>query len=77
MDARHLTTADMVYTQQFLIRSIFCPRLFTVNILYDFIGQRNGCAAGVIELVHVVRLLHLYIVLWKLIHDFSKITVYG
>ena len=38
MDARHLTTTDMIHTKVFLICCIFLPGLFTVDIFHDFIG---------------------------------------
>ena len=77
VDARHLTTTDMIDAQELLVRRILLPRLLTVDILHDFIGQRDGRATGMVEFVHMVRLLHLHIVLRELIHDLRQITVHG
>ena len=77
MNARHLTTADMIHTQQFGVCGILCPGFLTVDILHYLLGQRDSRTTGMVELMHMVRLLHLHIVLWELIHDFSQVTVDG
>ena len=44
MDARHLTTADIIHTQQFRVCRLLCPSLLAVQTLYDLFCQRDGCA---------------------------------
>ena len=77
MNARHLTTTDMIHTQQFRVCRILCPGFLAVDILHNLLGQRDSRTTGMVELMHMMRLLHLYIVLWELIHDFSQVTVDG
>ena len=77
MNARHLATTDVVNTQELLVCGILLPGFLAIDALYNLFGQRDGCTAGVVELVHVVRLLHLHVVLGKLVHDFRQVTVDG
>ena len=77
MDARHLTSADMIHTEILLVCRILFPSLLTINAFHNFIGQCDGCARGMVELVHMVCLLHLHIILRELIHDFRQITVHS
>ena len=77
MDARHLTTADMIHTQILLVCGILLPSLLAVDILHNLLCQRDGCATGVVEFMHMVRFLHLHIVLRELVHDLCQITVHG
>ena len=76
MNTWHLTTADMVNTQQLRVGGVFCPCLLTVYLLYNLFCQRNCRSTGMVELMHMMRLLHLHIILWELVHDLCQITVY-
>ena len=77
MDAWHLATTDMVDAQQLRVGGVLGPRFLAVDILYDALSQRNSRATRVVQLVHVMGFLHLYVVLWELVHNLSQILVHS
>ena len=90
MYARHLVAANAGYGQLLglefrrrhlgavgLMLEAFHPLRLTLQVGNDILGQRDGSARGSIELMHMVRFLHLDVVLWKTVHDTGKIAVHG
>ena len=77
VDTRHLSATDMINTQELLVRRILLPSLLTVDIFHNFIGQCDSRTTGMIELMHMVRLLHLHIILWELVHNLGQISVHS
>ena len=77
MDARYLTTADMIHTQILLVSGILLPSLLAVDILHNLLSQRDSRTTGMVEFMHMMRLLHLHVILRELVHDLCQITVHG
>ena len=66
----------MVYAQHLGVGSILSPSLLAVDVLHYLFSQCDGCSAGMVELMHMMGLLHLHVVLWKLVHDLCQVSVY-
>ena len=77
VDARHLTSADVVYTKKFRVGGVFGPAFLTLQTCYNLLAQCDGRARGMVELMHVVGLLQLHVVLRELVHNLSQVAVDG
>ena len=73
----HLTTTDVIHTQQFGIGGFLCPSFLSVQIGYNLLCQRDSRTTGMVQFMHMVGFLQFYIILGELVHDLGQIAVYS
>lgn len=77
VDAGNLVATNVIYAEYLGRRLVETPTLFTVEILYNLLGQSNSSTGGRIQLVDVMGLYQINIVLAETIHDLCQIGVDG
>ena len=89
MNARHLALAatcnqkwmiayriEVVYSPIGIVKFSHRPVAVAVVALNDLLGKCDGCARRMVELMHVVHLLHADVVLRKFVHYLCQIAVH-
>ena len=77
MCAGHLAYAFVADSQLVGIAGLLVPALYAAVAVHDALGQRDGGAARVVELMHMMYLLHLRSVGVKRLHQRGQIAVKG
>ena len=89
VDTRNFTTPNTVYPHLTVGNrraTLLCsvrvrkhakfPSLKPVNFGHQFFGKRNACTARVVSFVYMVYLFYRWRVIFKVVHDTCKISVY-